>query len=99
MKIYQDRGLTEEINLLDLGIAPAGEIKQFTFYVYNELDAYLVDLEFEIDHERNEVFIIDAPKELPAKGSSELIIEWRPSITLKEGLRARIYIKGKELWS
>ncbi len=28
----------------------------------------------------------------------ELILEWSPSITLKEGLRAQIKISGIELW-
>ena len=96
MKFYKNENLTEELITLDLGIVEAGESKQFTFYVFNDSLAHLTDLEFEILHQ--EVIVISAPKDLLPQANSEFIIEWNPSVTLKEGLQARVSIKGKELW-
>jgi len=96
MKIYTDEKLTQEISVLDLGIVPAGETKRFVFYLLNDSEATLRNLEFIVAHD--EIKVIEAPKELLAKVSDELIIEWSPSVTLKEGLKARLHIKGIELW-
>jgi len=97
MKIYKDKNLTEEVTLdLDFGIVLAGEVKQFQFWVLNDLNAYLKDLKFEVEHE--EVKVLEAPKELEAHAVSELIFEWSPSVTLKEGLKAKLNVTGIELW-
>jgi hypothetical protein len=52
---------------------------------------------FKVDHP--EVKIIKAPVELASKAISELTIQWSPSVTLKQGLKARLNISGIELWS
>jgi len=98
MKIYKDKEMTEEIenDTFELGIVPAGEIKRFTFWVYNDSPAHLKNLQFIIGHD--EVKILEAPIELIAQAIGELIIEWKPSITLKEGLKTPLRIKGIELW-
>lgn len=97
MKLYKDINLTEEIpEVIDFGIVPAGEKKQVIVYVYNDTNALLRDLEFTVDH--NEVQILKAPLEIVAKHESELILEWSPSVTLKEGLQAKLSVTGKELW-
>ena len=41
---------------------------------------------------------MESPKELITQTFEKLIIEWSPSITLKEGLKSKLEIKGKELW-
>lgn len=98
IKIYKDKSLTEEIedNTFEFGILLAGESKQYTFWVVNSSEAYLKSLEFIVDH--NEIKIIKSPKELSSQGVEELILEWSPSVTLKEGLKAILRIKGIELW-
>lgn len=96
MKIYSDKTLNNEIKVLDLGIVEAGESETFTFYVYNDSSAELRDLFFVVDHK--EVEVKSSPKTMPSLSSDELIIEWKPSITLKEGLKTPIQIKGKEIW-
>ena len=98
MKIYIDSNLTEELedDTFDLGIVPAGEIKEFKFFCFNDSNALLKNLEFSVEHE--EVEIKEAPEELITKGMGELIILWSPSITLKEGLKAKLSIKGIELY-
>ena len=96
MKIYKDKELMEEVQILDLGIVPAGETERFTFWIRNDTNAYLKNLEFRVDHE--EVEIIEAPKELTAQAIDELTLEWNPSITLKEGLKTQLRVTGAELW-
>lgn len=96
MKIYTDKKLTNEIKVLDLGIVDAGDTKQFLFYVVNDSNAYLKDLEFSVEH--SEVKVIKAPKELTSNQDEELVLEWKPSITLKAGLKAQLRVKGMELW-
>lgn len=96
MRIYEDSLMTKEVSVFDFGIVPAGETKQFRYWVVNDSNAHLRDLKFSIDHE--EVEILEAPEELMHKAVGELVLEWSPSITLKEGLRAQIKISGIELW-
>jgi len=97
MQIFKNKNLTDQIDILDLGIVEAGETATFIFYVYNETVAEIKDLVFKI--ESPEVKIKNAPEELASKAIAELVIEWYPSVTLKQGLKARLNISGIELWS
>ena len=96
MKIFKDSSLKEEVTTLDLGIVQAGSSKQFEFYIYNDTEADLMELNFSIDN--NEIKIISTFKELGSKKSDKLIIEWSPSITIKKGLSTKLNINGLELW-
>ncbi len=96
MRIYKDKDLMEEITVLDLGIVDAGETEKFTFWIKNESNAFLRKLEFSIEH--NEIEILSAPKEMSAQAVDELVVEWSPSITLKDGLKAQLRVRGEELW-
>jgi len=97
MKIFKDPALLEEVDILDLGIVPAGTTKEYVFYVQNDEPALLVDLEFKIDHK--EVKIITYPKQLEPLEVGELRLTWTPSVTVKQGLRTSLQVTGKELWS
>ena len=99
IRIYIDRDLTKEIQdkTFDLGIVPAGEVKKFEFWVLNDSRANLRILNFIIDHP--EVRVAKAPTELKPDEAGRLILEWSPSVTLKQGLRATLKISGIELWS
>ena len=98
IKIYIDKELTKEIKdkTFDLGIVPAGETKQFEFWVLNDSRAHLRMLEFIAEH--REVKVIEFPIELKPNEHAKLVLEWTPSITLKEGLKAVLRIRGIELW-
>ena len=97
LRIYKDKELTQEIvSVFDLGIVPAGTIKSFTFWVLNDSSAKLKTLKFSIEHQ--EVKITKSPEELEAHENSQLVLSWSPSVTLKEGLKARLRISGIELW-
>ena len=96
MKIFKNVELTEEITALELGIVKVGETKEFIFYLLNDTNAELQDLEFSVNH--NEVTVKEAPKIINRNSVAKLIIEWTPSITLKEGLKASLNVKGVEIW-
>ena len=96
MKIYKNKELTEEVEILDLGIVEAGSSETFTYYICNDTMAQMKNLIFKV--ESPEVKIVEAPKELISKAVAELVIEWSPSVILKQGLKARLNISGIELW-
>ncbi|MHA1787857.1 MAG: hypothetical protein ACTSXT_01390 [Candidatus Helarchaeota archaeon] len=85
MKIYKDKNLKEEINVLDFETVLAGDSKEITFYVLNDTPALVIDLEFFLDNK--EVEILKAPKELEPYSSSELIIQWKANVNIKKGLK------------
>ena len=96
MKLYKDKGLTQEVKALDFGIVPAGETKKYEFFIHNDTKAWIRELKFKVGH--TEVRVIDAPTQLEAGDRGILVLEWSPSVTLKEGLRAKLAIEGIELW-
>ena len=97
IKIFKDKQLKEDVTEeLNLGIVEAGESKEFTFYAKNDYKADLINLNFSIEHK--EVKILEAPKTLQADEVGELKIKWTPSVTLEEGLKTKINIKGAALW-
>jgi hypothetical protein len=99
MKIYKDKDLKEEIdaNTLDFGIVKAGEKQRYLFYIYNDTNGKLVDLEFFVDNK--EVKIEIAPKTIEANKVEELILVWSPSVTLKQGLKGtKLSMKIGELY-
>jgi len=96
MQIFKDEKLKEEVNLLDLGTAIAGQSKSYTFYIKNELNVKVEDLEFSI--ENKEIVINNAPKFLNPNESSSLVITWKPSLTVKKGLKTELRVRGYELY-
>ena len=97
MKLFKDASLTEEIQKLDLGTVEAGSVKSFTFYVQNNEKCTLENLEFFVANK--EVSIVTAPKIISELASASFTIEWKPSVTLKQGLQASLEVKGYEVWN
>jgi len=96
MKIFKNKELTEEVELLDLGTAIAGQTKSYTFYIKNDLKVKVEDLEFSI--ENKEVVINNYPKFLNPSESGSLVVTWTPSLTIKKALKTELRIKGYELY-
>ena len=92
MKILQEN---KPVEILDLGVVSAGEVKQFEFQVNNDGRGYLRELVFKVDHP--EVKISKAPVNLDPNETQSLIVEWAPSIDLEEGLKVKILIEGKKI--
>lgn len=97
MQLFKDAALTDQIITLDLGIVPAGETKSYTFYLYNDTDAELIDIVVACNHV--EVRVVRAPETLLAKASAALEVSWSPAVTVKQGLHTEVVFSGKELWS
>jgi len=96
MKIYSDVDCTKEVKTLDFGIVLAGDTKKVEYYLYNDSVADIVELEPII--ENAEVSLISYPKELKAHAKSSISIAWAPSLTLKQGLKAKLDFKYFELY-
>jgi len=96
MKLYKDKELTEEEEVLDLGIVTAGDSKTYTYYLKNDTKQDLTDLKFSIPH--SEVEILRSPEKIEAWGVAEIVIKWSPSITLKKALLTELNIKGFEIY-
>ena len=96
MTIYEDQSLTKPVDKLDLGIVPAGETKRYSVWILNDNGTLVKDLKFSIDHK--EITIVQAPELMQPLDRQEIIFEWNPSVTLKEGLKTELKINGIELW-
>jgi len=96
MKLYEDKDYTKEITSVDFGIVLAGDTKKVNYYLYNDTNANVVEIQPKLDN--NEVKITKFPTELKAKQGSEVSFEWTASITIKKGLRTELSLKFFELY-
>lgn len=95
-QIFKDKELQNPTDdPIDLGKVKAGETKQFTYYVYNSSVYPYEELNFSVDHE--EVTIISAPTELEETSSAEIILEWKPTVDIKRGLKTSLKIEGYQV--
>lgn len=98
MKIFKDATLKEEIlETFDFGIVEAGSSKEYTYYIQNETEARVVDIEISV--ENKEIAIQSFPKELKSKEVAKLTFKWSPSVDIKKGLKESINIKASEIYS
>ena len=95
-KIYEDKELA---NLLEspilLGKLKAGNTKQYKFYVYNSSVKPYEEMIISVDDP--EITVISSPTEMDEKSSTEIILEWKPSVDIKRGLKTSIKIEGYEV--
>lgn len=93
MKLFYDQELTKEVppdSVIDWGVVPAGETRDYTFYLHNDTAGYVLNLEVALDHP--ELFVLQAPAELASFETKELRIQWQCSVDLKQGLKAPLGI-------
>lgn len=101
MKIFDDKELTNEIEVLDFGIVEAGSSKIITLYLYNETKAVLSNIEFVFPPslpEPERLTIEKISKTLQPGKSAEMILKWSPSMNFKQALEVPIIIKGDEIY-
>lgn len=97
-KIFLDKELKNEVqDPIDLGKLKAGETKRYEFYIFNASVHPYEEMDFLVDD--IEVKIISYPKELSEKASSLLILEWKPSVDIKQGLKTKLEIQGYKVIS
>jgi hypothetical protein len=95
-QLYSDKQLTEKVSdPINLGKVKAGETKTYTFYVYNASVYPYEELNFSVDHD--EVAILSFPVELQEKSSAEVVLEWKPSVDIKRGLKTTLKIAGYQV--
>ena len=98
MKIYKDKEKTKEVSsTLDFGAVMAGEKQKFEYFIENDTKAELKDIKFTVIHD--ELHIIKAPSHLKPHETASLVVEWSPSITIKQGLKSQLRIEAMEYWS
>lgn len=97
MKLYKDKELTQIVESLDLGVLEAGKTKQYVYFIYNDTPAELTKIKIEVSHK--EVKIVNPIEYLKPNGIGSLVLEWSPSITLKEGLKTELNISASEIYS
>jgi autonomous glycyl radical cofactor GrcA len=103
MKLYRDANLTQEItdNEIDLGRAEVGKETFYEFYLYNDeassIEAIKIQLENVVDKE--EIRMINYPTELGKKEFKPIKFSWTPTLKLKQGLKLRINISAREIYS
>ena len=95
MKVTDKLG--QELKELNLGIVNAGETKEFSYYLVNDSEADVTDIEIKIDHP--EVVIIKTPKELRPQDRDEFTIKWSPPQQPKQGLKTVVLYTFTSLWS
>ena len=92
-KIYLDKELQDLApDPLDLGRQQIGDVKQFTFYLYNS-SVYPYE-EIKLSTNRKEVKVIFAPTELAEKNSNKIILEWKPLVSTRLKVKPTLEIKG-----
>ena len=95
-QIFEDKELTKPIEApIDLGKLKAGEEKEYTYYVFNSSMNPYEELEFSVDHK--EVEVLEAPKDMEEKSSDKIVLQWKPSIDVKRGLKTSLKIAGFEV--
>jgi hypothetical protein len=88
--------MKEEAVVFDFGIVSAGESIKYEYTILNDSSADIVELGFIIDN--SEVKIISAPTEIKSQEVAKLVLEWKPSVTLKQGLKEELKITGYEIY-
>jgi hypothetical protein len=86
----------KEVTILDLGKVNAGESKEYTYYLLNDSDGELQNIEIKI--ENSEVSILSKPTVIFANQKDVVKIKWSPSLTVKKGLKTSIKIEAEEIY-
>lgn len=95
-QIFEDKELTKRIEApIDLGKLKAGEKKEFTYYIFNASVYPYEELDFTVDHK--EVIVIFSPTEMEEKSSAKVVLEWKPSVDIKRGLKTSLKIEGYQV--
>jgi len=100
MKLFYDQELTKEIppeTIIDWGIVPAGDTRDYIFYLQNDTVSKVVEIQVELPHK--ELAVLQAPMELNPYDYAELRIQWHCAIDVKQGLKTPLAIAYKEIYS
>lgn len=100
MKMYNDESLKEEIVDVQFGRVEVGEKKIVSAWLYNDSSAILEDVKVNLEQivSKEEVKILEQPKEMRPYAKAEVKFEWEPTLKIKAGLKIGVDIKALEVW-
>lgn len=94
-KIYKDKKLTEPVtDPINLGKLKAGEKKIFIYYVYNSGQDPFDEVKFSVDNKDVKIISPMDKVDIKEKSSVKIILEWHPSVSVKQGLQTSLKIAG-----
>jgi len=98
MKLLNKNG-KKVYEILDFGIVSVGDSKVFEYFLYNDTGTTVTEIEVILTtRNNNELKLEEFPTELKDEEQGSIKIRWTPNLQIKKGLKARIEIKGRELW-
>lgn len=94
-RLFLDQALqipvdVDDNDVISLGKLKAGETKTYTFYIYNSSVFPHEEMKYEFD--KNDITVIEAPKELLEKRSAKFIIKWKPKVDIEVALKTTLDI-------
>lgn len=98
VKLYTDRELQSPLGNIHLGTVEVGTVEEKTYYIFNNTNAELHDLDILYPEGQPKGFEISLPKAMKPNGIGELVVTWKPPLTLRKALSVKIEITYKEIY-
>ena len=89
-------GKRHRMDYFDFGEAEAGIKTRKTFILKNITGGKVTNLEFVINDKS--VDVVKAPKEFFSDEEKDIVMEVKPSISIKKGLKVAVQIKAKVIY-
>jgi len=100
MKLLDELG--NEVAELNFDEVFVGDSKEITYFLYNDSQGEVVDIEVELISNTPDVLeelkILDYPKNLASEEKGEIKLKWTPSMKFRKGLKVQIKFTGVEVW-
>lgn len=98
MKIFKDsKCLNEATEKISFGRIKAGEKARTTLYLQNDSKGLVEIVELKLSHP--ELKVVEKVDTIGVNKVGKFVIEWSPSLTLKEGLKTSFEIIYDEIYS
>jgi len=91
----------EEVEGVDFGIVEVGYTKKMDYFLYNDDGVYLdkIDIKIEDQYQIKEVTISSYPDTLKKEEKIPITLAWTPTLKIKEGLKVKLDVKYRRLYS
>ena len=97
MKLFKDENLNEEVRSIEFGKIMAGKSSVCRYYILNESDAHVTNMQFTMDHP--ELEIVSKPVQMKPKEVCVFEVKWNALVDVKRGLKSNIGIEYDEEYS
>ena len=96
MKLIDKEG--NEVEEVRFGVVSVGSSKEFDYALVNDNGTEVTDIVISFEKDNAELFVVEAPEYLEDGERGLVKIKWTPSLKYKEGLHAKVCIKGMEIY-